>query len=69
MEIIGTIRHVDLDTKIGRIRKKGGDHITADFSRLTHADIAEAFKLGYDLLFIGEKKNSSFVVEKCIKTS
>lgn len=66
MEIIGTIRYVDLDTKIGRIRKRGGTYVTASFKNFTHSEITEAFK-GDNISFSLSKEGKGFIVE-CIGT-
>jgi len=63
MEIKCSIRQYDLDTKIGRIRKTGGDRISANFSKIPNQEIKRMMKLD-SIVVKGEYEKNIFIVEE-----
>ena len=63
MEIICSIQQYDLDTKIGRIRKFGGDRISANFSKLPNKHVAKMMSLDR-VVVKGQYEKNIFIVEE-----
>ena len=63
MEIKCSIQQYDLDTKVGRIRKFGGDRISANFSKLPNKQVAKMMSLD-SVIVKGVYDKNVFIVEE-----
>lgn len=63
MEIKCSIQQYDLDTKVGRIRKFGGDRVSANFAKLPNKHVAKMMSLD-SVIVSGHYDKNIFIVEE-----